>query len=140
MLSAPTIGGVPNVNIGGGSSATLSNSTIGAFRGNNVDVGVDFATQGTQVLNCTLAGVDTECVGIAIGSANGSVLLGNQFRPSQGALFSLNSTGITMDYMNPAGTTDAAIHLNDVRAMATGIVCGHGAGNNCTDNPGAQDC
>ena len=136
-LAAPAIGGKPNVIIDGGASAVLSNSSIGAFKGDNIHIGVDDVTQGTQVLNCTITGVDTNSIGIAIGASNGSVLLGNQFSAAKGAL---NSTGIEMDYEHYAGTADATIHLNDVRNMATGIVCGHGFGVNCTNNPGAIDC
>jgi hypothetical protein len=137
-IAAPTIGSGPTVNIDDGISAVLSNSVIGALSGNNVNIGVTRSTQSAQVLNCTIVGVATGGVGIAIGIANGSLILGNRFSPAQGAT---NSTGIAMDaYNHYAGTTGAAMHGNDVRAMATGIVCGHGAGNNCTNNPGAKDC
>ena len=87
------------------------------------------------MLNCTLAGVNT--VGMALGSANGSALLANTFAPQQGAVA---TTGIAMDVTRYAATTRAEIHFNDVRAMATGVVCGHGEGVNCTENPGAKDC
>jgi hypothetical protein len=130
-------GSVPNVNIDGGVSAVLSNSIIRAFNGNNINIGVDKLARETRVLNCTLLGVCTNCVGVALGATNGSAILGNDFSPTQGAL---NVTVNVMDFGTFAGTTDASIHLNDVRAMSTGIVCRRGDGNNCTDNPGAKDC
>ena len=138
-LSAPEAGGAPNVNIEGGASAVLSHSLIGgASSGSSVAIGgVQAAAspaQGTLVLNCTLAGVGAGSVGIALGRANGSLLLGNLLTPQQGA--GPSTTGIAL----AAATTHATVHLNDVRAMATGIVCGQGSSNNVSDNPGAADC
>ncbi len=137
-LSAPALGGgLPNVVINGGANALLANSTIGAFNGSNVFIGVEGPTQGTQVLNCTLSGVNKNQVGIALSSANDSLVLGNHFTPELGAT---RTTGIAMDFNKYAGTTRAAIHLNDVTAMATGIVCGHGSGNSVSNNAGASNC
>ena len=86
------------------------------------------------MLNCTLAGVGMDRVGIALGSsANGSLVLGNSFSPLQGAP---RTTGIALG----AATSNAAVHLNDVRAMATGIVCARGSGNSVSNNPGAANC
>ena len=138
-LSAPTAGGLSAVHIDGGDSAELSNSFIGGGGANAsiIDVGMTAATRGTRVLNCTLAGVGAGGVGIALGSASGSAILGNTISAQQGAA---NTTGIAADASGYAGTTHAAVHFNDVRALATGVVCGHGAGNNITDNPGATDC
>ena len=136
-LSAPAFGGGPTVVIDGGGAAVLANSTIGSNSGDNVDIGAGELAQGTLVANCTLAGVSTGHAGIALGRANGSVILGNRFSPAAGAV---NTTGIVMDFNYEAGTTNASIHQNDVRAMAVGVVCGQGAGNNCSNNPGAKDC
>ena len=136
-LATPAVGGMSNVNIEGGISATLSNSFIGGFNGNNVDIGTVALAQGTRVLNCTLAGVNTGSVGIALGGANGSFILGNLFSIQPGAS---NTTGIATDVAEFTGTTRATIHLNDVRAVTTGIVCPRGGGSNISDNPGAKDC
>ena len=130
-LSTPALGGGPNVCISGGTSAVLSNSTIGAFNGDNVQIGAQ--AQNTQVLNCRLAGVNAGSAGVALGSANGTSVLGNQFIAERGAP---NTTGIALD----AATTRANVHFNDVRGMAAGILCGHGSGNNVSNNPGAEDC
>jgi len=136
-LATPTDGVVSNVNIDGGDAVELSNSFVGGFNADNVNIGVSAATRGTRVLNCTLAGVSANRVGIAIGRADGSAIIANKFTVQPGAA---NTTGIATDVGAYAGTTRAAIHLNDVRALATGIVCGHGEGNNITGNPGARDC
>jgi hypothetical protein len=135
VLAAPAVGGSgPTVSIEGGAFAVLSNSFIGApLAGDGISLALQSAAQGTQVLNCTLAGVGVNRVGIALGSANGSVVLGNTFSPQQGAP---RTTGIALG----AATSYAAVHLNDVRAMATGIVCGRGSGNSVSNNPGAADC
>ena len=137
FLSTPTDGLVSNVNIDGGSAAELSNSFVGGFNADNVNIGVNAPTQGTRVLNCTVAGVYANRVGISLGRANGSVILANEFSAQQGAA---NTTGIATDVGAYAGTSRASIHANDVRALATGVVCGHGAGNDITNNPGAKDC
>jgi hypothetical protein len=71
-LSTPTVGGLSSVNIDGGASAELSNTFIGGFNGNNVNIGATTLTQSTRVLNCTVAGVNSNSVGITLGSANGS--------------------------------------------------------------------
>ena len=139
-IVAPTIGGTPTVDIGGGAAAELSNSFIGGGpSGNNVNVGAaGVLTQGTRVLNCTLAGVGASSMGIALGSASGSVVLGNWFGAAQGAP---NTTGIALDVSGTAATMGASVHLNNVREMAVGVVCGRGAGNNnVSGNPGAKDC
>ena len=137
-LAAPIVGGGPNVIIDGGADVALSHSFIGAHNGDNIDVGLSAATQRTAVVNCTLGGVNSNRVGIALGKANASEVRGNVFSPAAGAE---NTTGIEMDARGAyAGTTDAAIHGNDVRLMAVGVVCGRGAGNNCSGNPGAKDC
>lgn len=136
-LSTPTVGGLSSVNIDGGASAELSNTFIGGFNGNNVNIGATTLTQGTRVLNCTVAGVNSNSVGIALGSANGSVALGSYFSIQHGAT---NTTGIATDANVYAATTHAAIHDNDVRAVSTGIICGHGDGNSISNNPGAKDC
>ena len=130
-LSAP-IGGGPNVVIDGGASAMLSNSFIGGHAGNTINVGLSEVTLSTSVLNCTLH-VDSNSVGIVLGKANASVIRGNELRPERGAS---STTGIEMT----ADTTEATVHANDVRLMTVGVVCGQGAGNNCTGNPGAKDC
>ena len=135
-LAAPAGGGSggPTVSIEGGASAALTNSLIGApLAGNGISVALQYAAQGTQVLNCTLTGVSADRVGIALGSANGSQVLGNAFSPQQGAP---RTTGIALS----AATSNAAVHLNDVRAMATGVVCGRGSGNSVSNNPGAANC
>jgi len=141
VLAAPAGGGgggLPTVSIEGGTSAVLSNSLIGTplQGGNSISIALQYAAQGTQVLNCTLAGVNQ--VGIALGSVNGSQVLGNTFSPQQGAQ---RTTGITLDAAGSSAlTSNAAVHLNDVRAMDTGIVCGHGSGNSVSNNPGAANC
>ena len=138
-IAAPTVGGTPTVDIGGGVAAELSNSFIGGGpNGNNVNVGAaGVPTQGTRVVNCTLAGVSASSVGVALGSSSGSVVLGNRFGAAQGAP---NTTGIALDVSGDGATTGATAHLNDVREMAVGVICGRGAGNNVTGNPGAKDC
>ena len=134
-LAAPGAGGAATVNIDGGAAAELSHSLIGAAGGGGggVRIGAASATQGTRVLNCTLAGVGAGAVGIALGAASGSTVAGNLFVAQPGAR---GTTGIALG----AGTALAQVHLNDVRAMATGIVCGRGSGNNVSGNPGAADC
>lgn len=132
-LSTPVDGVLSNVNIDGGDSIELSNTFVGGFNADVVNIGTTATTRGARVINCTLEGVNANRAGIAIGSADGSVILANRFSVQPGAA---NTTGIATD----AGTTRASIHLNDVRALARGIVCGNGAGNNITDNPGARDC
>ena len=134
-LSTPAVGGAPNVVIGGGASAVLSHSLIGSFNGTSVSIGVEAPTQGTQVLNCTLVGVGS--LGLALGSANGSLVLGNLLTPQHGTP---HTTGIALDASGYATTSHAQVHGNDVRAMATGIVCGHGSSNSVSGNPGAADC
>jgi hypothetical protein len=111
----------------------LSNSFIGAFNGGNVLIGAGAPAQGTQVLNCTLAGVSEDHVGVGLMNVTDSVVLGNLLSAEPGAP---RTTGISLG----DATACAAVHLNDVRAMATGIVCGHGSGNNVSDNPGAANC
>ena len=116
----------------------ISNSVIGGSDGgNSINIGVTAPTQGTRVVNCTLEGVGAGRVGVALGAADASVLLGSTFAARGGAA---NTTGIALDFSGYAATTRATIHRNDVRAMARGVVCGRGAGNNCTNNPGARDC
>ena len=135
-IAAPAAGGAgANVDINGGAAAELSNSLIGGFNGNSVSIGG--GALGTKVVNCSLAGIGDNGVGVALGSANGSVLLSNAFSALRGAA---RTTGIAMDASGPAATAHAEVHSNDVRAMAVGIVCGRGAGNNVTGNPGAKDC
>lgn len=131
-LAAPAAAATATVSIDGGASAVLSHSLIGAPAG-GVRIGAASATQGTVVLNCTLAGVGPGSAGISLGNANGSTVTGNHFSALQGAR---STTGIELG----AATTFAGVHLNDVRTMATGIVCGPRSSNNVSGNPGAADC